>query len=92
LEGSKANAGRIAVNELLNDPQLPKDHTPQRAESSNYLSLSFGWLFEIPFGFVELLEQRLAALIKNYLGEIPLKFPRDEAQLKIHIWSTVLKT
>jgi hypothetical protein len=37
LEDSKANAGRVAVNELLNDPQLPKDHNPQRAERSNSL-------------------------------------------------------
>ncbi|KAJ5997272.1 hypothetical protein N7522_008932 [Penicillium canescens] len=45
LEDSKTFAGRIAVNELLNNPQLPKDHNPQRAERSNSL------------GFVQLLEQ-----------------------------------
>lgn len=59
LESSRATTGI----ELLNNTQLSKDQTPQRAKCSNYLSLSFGWLFEIPFGFVELLEQRRPAAL-----------------------------
>lgn len=59
LEDFKTTTG----NELLNNTQLPRDQTAQRAKSSNYLSLSFGWLFEIPFGFVELLEQRRPAAL-----------------------------
>ncbi|KAJ5682568.1 hypothetical protein N7462_005733 [Penicillium macrosclerotiorum] len=59
-EGSKANTGRVVFNELLNNQE---DRNYQRAESSNYLSLSYGWLFEVPFGFVELLEQRRPAAL-----------------------------
>lgn len=59
LEDSKAITG----NNLLKNAELSKDQSPQRAKSSNYLSLSFGWLFEIPFGFVELLEQRRPAAL-----------------------------
>jgi hypothetical protein len=63
LEVDRANTGRLAANELLKNPRLSKYHTSQTAQSSNYLSLSFGWLFEIPFGFVELLEQRQPAAL-----------------------------
>ncbi|KAJ5748765.1 uncharacterized protein N7511_010461 [Penicillium nucicola] len=58
-EDSKANTGRIAVE----DPQLSTQYTSQRTETSRYLNLSFGWLFGIPFGFVELLEQRQPAAL-----------------------------
>jgi hypothetical protein len=57
-EDSEAKAGRVSVNELLNGTLLPEDDISPKVKGSNYLSLSFGWLFEIPFGFVELLEQR----------------------------------
>jgi hypothetical protein len=63
LDDSTADTGRLAVNEPLQNPQLSKDHTPQELDSSNYLTLSFRWLFEIPFGFVELLEQRKPAAL-----------------------------
>ncbi|CAG8362066.1 unnamed protein product [Penicillium salamii] len=62
-EDSKANTGRVSVNELLNDALLPEDENHRRVNGSNYLSLSFGWLFEIPIGFVELLEQRRPATL-----------------------------
>ncbi|KAJ5294208.1 hypothetical protein N7508_009029 [Penicillium antarcticum] len=62
-EDSKVNTDRLAVHEFLNNPQLSKINISQRAETSNYLSLSFAWLFEIPLGFVELLEQRRPAAL-----------------------------
>jgi hypothetical protein len=62
-EDSKANTGQVSVNELLSDALPTEDEISPRVKCSNYLSLSFGWLFEIPFGFVELLEQRRPAAL-----------------------------
>ncbi|CAG8084952.1 unnamed protein product [Penicillium salamii] len=62
-KNSKANTGRVSVNELLNDDPPSEDENHTRVKGSNYLSLSFGWLFEIPIGFVELLEQHRPATL-----------------------------
>ncbi|KAJ6104102.1 hypothetical protein N7523_010422 [Penicillium sp. IBT 18751x] len=59
----KANAPEVAVYGVPNDLQWPINHTSHGPKSSNSLSLSFGWLFEIPLGFVELLEQRRPAAL-----------------------------
>lgn len=59
----KANTPEVAVDGVPNDLQWSKDHTSHGAENSNPLSLSFRWLFEIPFGFVELLDQRRPAAL-----------------------------
>lgn len=62
-EDSKANTGRVSVNELLSDALPTEDEISPRVKGSNYLRVSFGWLFEIPFGFVGLLEQRRPAAL-----------------------------
>jgi hypothetical protein len=73
-EDSKANTGQVSVNELLSDALPTEDEISPRVKCSNYLSLSFGWLFEIPFGFVELLEQRRpAALIIFAYFSVPFQ-------------------
>ncbi|KAJ5350980.1 hypothetical protein N7541_008707 [Penicillium brevicompactum] len=77
-EGSEANAGRMSVSELLNDTLPPEYEISPISKGSNYLSLSLGWLFEIPFGFVELLEQRrpAALIIFAYFAVLFQNAPR----------------
>ncbi|CAI7666253.1 unnamed protein product [Penicillium bialowiezense] len=57
-EHSEANTDPLSVNEPLRETEIART-----VHRSNYLSLSLGWLFEIPFGFVELLEQRRPAAL-----------------------------
>lgn len=62
-EDSETNTDRVSANEPLGDGLPPEAGLTPRVQGSNYLSLSLGWLFEIPFGFVELLEQRRPAAL-----------------------------
>ncbi|OQD72755.1 hypothetical protein PENDEC_c019G03450 [Penicillium decumbens] len=46
-EDSKANTSQ-SVDKLLSDALPTEDEISPRDKCSNYLSLSFGWLFEFP--------------------------------------------